>query len=275
MIDIARVSKSGYYKWLRTSGEQDKDYNDYLIIKDVFEAKKKKLGFRQVKMRLKEDKGIIMNHKKIIRIMKKYGLICKIRRRNPYKAICKKTQEHRTFENKLNREFKQESPYKFFSTDISYFFYKGGLAYLSVIKDIASKEIIAWELSRHIDMRLVLNTVEYMKENAGIKSSENVLIHSDQGFHYTNPAYIKAIKDLGMIQSMSRKGNCIDNAPIESFFGHMKDDIDFRECRSFEELRDLISDYMYNYNNTRYQWNLKKMTPVQYRNHLLAQLLQK
>jgi len=100
--------------------------------------------------------------------MKKYGLICKIRRRNPYKAIMKKTQEHRTFENKIDREFNQPSPYKFFSTDISYFFYKGGLAYLSVIKDIASREIVAWELSRHIDMRLVLNTVEYMKENTDI-----------------------------------------------------------------------------------------------------------
>lgn len=222
-------------------------------------------------MGLKEDKGIIMNHKKIIRIMRKYGLICKIRQRNPYKAIMKKTQEHRTFENKLNREFNQLTPYRFFTTDISYLFYKGGLAYISVIKDIASKEIIAWELSRHIDMRLVLNTIEYMKENTNIKSFENILIHSDQGSHYTNPAYIKLIKDLGMIQSMSRKGNCIDNAPIESFFGHMKDDVDYKDCRSFEELRDLISNYMYNYNNTRHQWKLKKMTPVKYRNHLLAQ----
>jgi len=209
-----------------------------------------------------------MNHKKIIRIMKKYNLICKIRRRNPYKMIMKKTLEHRTFENLLNREFNQLSPYKFFSTDISYFFYKGGLAYLSVIKDIASGEILSWELSRQIDMVLVLNTMRKMKNN-NLISFENILIHSDQGFHYTNPFYIKMIKDLGMRQSMSRKGNCIDNAPIESFFGHMKDDIDYKDCRSFQELKDLISDYMYNYNNTRFQWNRKKMTPVQYRNHLL------
>jgi len=218
-------------------------------------------------MKLKET-NTIMNHKKIIRIMKKYNLICKIRRRNPYKMIMKKTLEHRTFENLLNREFNQLSPYKFFSTDISYFFYKGGLAYLSVIKDIASGEILSWELSRQIDMVLVLNTMRKMKNN-NLISFENILIHSDQGFHYTNPFYIKMIKDLGMRQSMSRKGNCIDNAPIESFFGHMKDDIDYKDCRSFQELKDLISDYMYNYNNTRFQWNRKKMTPVQYRNHLL------
>ena len=217
-----------------------------------------------------KDKNIIMNHKKIIRIMNKYSLVCKIRRKNPYKMIMKKTLEHRTFKNKLNREFNQLSPYKFFSTDISYFFYKGGLAYLSVIKDIASKEVIAWEVSRRVNIQLVLNTIDFMKKNENIKSFENILIHSDQGFHYTNPIYIKIIKDLGMKQSMSRKGNCIDNAPIESFFGHMKDDINYKDCRSFEELRDLISDYMYNYNNTRFQWKLKKMTPVQYRNHLLS-----
>ncbi len=211
-----------------------------------------------------------MNHKKIIRIMKKYNLICKIRRRNPYKSIGKKTQEHRTFTNKLNREFHQETPYKFFSTDISYFFYTGDLAYLSVIKDIASGEIVAWKLSKRIDMNLVLNTLDKMKKNKNINSFENILIHSDQGFHYTNPTYINTIKNIGMIQSMSRKGNCIDNAPIESFFGHMKDDIDFKECRSFQELKDLISNYMYNYNNIRSQWNKEKMTPVQYRNHLLS-----
>ena len=237
----------------------------------MFEKGKKKLGFRGIQMKLREEEKIVMNHKKIIRLMKKYDLVCKIRQRNPYKAIMKKTQEHRTFDNKLDREFSQPTPYKFFSTDITYLFYKGGLAYLSVVKDIASREIVAWELSRHIDMRLVLNTIEYLKENIDLQSFENILIHSDQGFHYTNPAYIKMIKDLGMIQSMSRRGNCIDNAPIESFFGHMKDDVDYKECRGFEELRDLISKYMYNYNNTRYQWKLKKMTPVQYRNHLLAQ----
>ena len=123
--------------------KKDKDYNDYLLIKKVFEKGRKRLGFRQIKMRLKEDENVIMNHKKIIRIMRKYDLVCVIRRRNPYKSIAKKTQEHRVCENKLKRGFKQKTPYRFFSTDITYLPYRGGLAYLSVIKDIASKEIIA------------------------------------------------------------------------------------------------------------------------------------
>ncbi len=272
MLDIARVSKSGYYKWLKVSNEKDKDCDDYLAIKEVFDEGKGKLGHRTVCMNLKSDKGVIMNHKKVIRIMNKYGLVTKIRRANPYKQIAKKTQEHRTFENLLDREFTQETPYKFFSTDITYMFFNNRPAYLSVIKDIASGEIVAWELSRHIDMDLVTNTLENMKNNPSLKtfSFENVLIHSDQGFHYTNPLYIEMIKELNMIQSMSRKGNCIDNAPIESFFGHLKDDVDYKTCKTFEELRYLIDRYMNYYNFKRCQWGLKKMTPVQYRNHLLA-----
>jgi transposase InsO family protein len=144
------------------------------------------------------------------------------------------------------------------------------MAYLSAIKDIASREIVGWSLSRHLQMDIVLNTVKYMKKNPAIVSLKNVLIHSDQGFHYTSPEYISKIKQLNMAQSMSRKGNCIDNAPMESFFGHFKDEVDYQQCKSFEELQKLTSDYIAYYNNQRPQWDLKKMTPVEYRKHLLS-----
>jgi len=114
----------------------------------------------------------------------------------------------------------------------------------------------------------VTETIKNMK----LDSYENIMIHSDQGFHYTNPVYIEIVKELKMIQSMSRKGNCIDNSPIESFFGHLKDELDYQSCRSFEELRFKIDEYMRYYNNERKQWEKKKMTPVDYRNHLLAQV---
>lgn len=145
------------------------------------------------------------------------------------------------------------------------------MAYLSVIKDIGSGEIVAWKVSLHIDMELVLGTVEHLRNNAALplESFRNIMIHSDQGFHYTNPQYIEQIKNLNMAQSMSRKGNCIDNSPMESFFGHFKDDVDYQDCKTFEELNILIENYMRYYNYERYQWNLKKMTPVEYRNHLL------
>lgn len=269
LCDVAKVSRSGYYKWLRQAGEPEKDRGDYLLIKEIFDKGKGKYGWRTVQMKLKTDKGIVMNHKKIVRIKKKYGLITKIRKINPYKAIMKKTQEHRTFPNLLNRNFKQIKPHRVFGTDITYVPFNHRLAYLSAVKDIACGEIIAWHMSTRIDMELVLRTVENMKYCPSIPTHEGILIHSDQGFHYTNPEYIHRIKELNMIQSMSRRGNCIDNAPTESFFGHLKDDVDYKNCKTFEELKTMIAEYIRYYNNERQQWNLKKMTPVEYRNHLL------
>jgi len=267
LCKLASISRSGYYQWLKYSDEPEKDHADYLLVKEAFEAGKKKFGFRSVKMEL-SGKKIVMNHKKIIRIMNKYHLICKIRRRNPYKNIMKKSQEHRTFENKLARKFKQANPFKVFCTDITYIPFNYRFAYLSAVKDIATGEIVSWKLSRHLKMDIVLGTLETLK-NTILAPLKDVLIHSDQGFHYTNPQYIFEVSKLGMVQSMSRKGNCIDNAPMESFFGHLKDDVDYKNCKTFEELDLLIEEYVKYYNHERQQWDLKKMTPVEYRNHLL------
>lgn len=266
VCEIAKISRSGYYRFLNADTD-DKDLKDCLLIRDLFDRSKAKAGWRTIQMKLL-DRGIKMNHKKIRRIKKKYGLITKIRKINPYRAIMKKTAEHRTFENILDRSFKQKEPFKVFSTDITYLPYNGRIAYLSAIKDLASKEAVAWNLSSHLQMDIVLDTLKKMKENRTI-SFNGALIHSDQGFHYTNPLYIDSVKKMGMVQSMSRKGNCIDNAPIESFFGHFKDDVEYKECKTFEELRIMVDEYMEEYNNERHQWNIQKMTPVQYRNHLL------
>lgn len=208
-----------------------------------------------------------MNHKKIQRIMRKYELVAKVRKRNPYKLIMKKRLEHRKFPNILQREFQQVIPYKVFCTDITYLPFKDRFAYLSVIKDIASGEAIAWNISVRPDVALVLETIKKIRPNL----ITNTLIHSDQGFHYTNLNYIKIIQKMGMTQSMSGKGNCIDNAPIESFFGHLKDEVDYKKCQSFEELYSKINDYMIYYNNQRKQWSKNRMTPVEYRNYLLFQ----
>jgi len=258
---LAEVSRCGYYKWLERADEPDKDYPDYLKIKEIFDKGKGKWGWRNIKMRLEA-----MNHKKIQRIMRKYGLRTRVRRKNPYRQMMKKNLEHRIFPNKLEREFHQMVPFKVFCTDITYIPFQNGFAYLSVIKDIASGEVVAWNLSLYLQMTLVTDTIKNMR----LESYEDIMIHSDQGFHYTNPTYIEIVKELNMIQSMSGKGKCIDNAPIESFFGHMKDELDYKFCHSFEELYLAIEEYMRYYNYERKQWTRKRMTPVQYRNHLLA-----
>lgn len=260
---MAGVSRSGYYKWLRNVDEPDKDYQDYLKIKEIFDKSKNKYGWRSIKMRLPN-----MNHKKIQRIMKKYGLIAMVRKKNPYKQMMKKSLEHRTFPNKLQREFHQILPFKVFCTDITYIPFLSRFAYLSVIKDIASGEVVAWNFSLSLEVTLVTETVK----NIQLDSYENIMIHSDQGFHYTNPAYIEIVKESKMVQSMSCKGKCIDNAPIESFFGHMKDELDYKSCQSFEQLRLAINEYMRYYNHERKQWTRKRMTPVAYRNHLLTKV---
>lgn len=262
MCKLSNTSRSGYYKWLKTSDEPDKDYNDYLKIKEVFDQGKGKYGWRSIKMRLPE-----MNHKKIQRIMRKYDLHTKVRKKNPYREMMKESLEHRTFPNILQREFNQLIPRKVFCTDITYIPFNHNFAYLSVVKDIASGEVVSWDLSRGLDMKFILNTIENMSQF----SSDEAIIHSDQGFHYTNPSYIKAVKDLNMIQSMSAKGKCIDNSPIESFFGHMKDELDYKSCQTFEELRLKIDEYMRYYNHERKQWTRNKMTPVEYRIHLTKQ----
>lgn len=241
----------------------EKDFDDYLLVKEVFGKGKSKYGWRTVKMQLEREKGVVMNHKKIIRIKNKYGLATKIRRKNPYKAVMKKTQEHHTFPNHLNRQFVQHTPYRFFGTDITYIPFIYRFAYLAIVKDIASGEIVAWHVSQYITMGLVLTMIEQMEGYPG------ALIHSDQGFHYTNPAYIEKVNMREMLQSMSRKANCIDNAPVESFFGHFKDEVDYKNCKTIEELRQLIENYIHYYNHERAQWSKKKMTPVEYRDHLL------
>jgi len=219
-------------------------------------------------MYLENDHDIVMNHKKIRRLMRKFLLITQVRRSRPYKDIAKATKEHRTFPNLLERNFDQKEPGKVLLTDITYLYYSNGQkAYLSCVKDGSTKEIIASHLSTSLKMDIVYKTLDKLKYN---KLNEKPIIHSDQGVHYTNPEFQKRVKKLNLTQSMSRKGNCWDNAPIESFFGHLKDEVDYKSCKTFDELKQLINKYIKDYNTKRYQWDLNKMTPAQYRNHLLA-----
>lgn len=230
---------------------------------------KQKYWYRMISMLLKR-KWVIMNHKKVLRIMKKYGFLAKIRRQNPYKQIMKATQEHRTVENKLNREFTWKAPYYKLWTDITYIRFKWKWTYLSIVKDMITSEILWEDIADNLWLWVVYNTLNNLKKKYVNWELSWALFHSDQWFHYTHPNYWEDLKGLWCIQSMSRKWNCIDNAPTESFFGHMKDEIDVTGCETFEELEKYIKNYIFHYNNHRPQRNKKKMTPVEYRNHLLS-----
>ena len=222
-------------------------------------------------MVLENDYGVVMNHKRIRRIMKKYGLISQVRKSKPYAKMLRATHEHKTLPNILKRNFIQEKIQKVLLTDITYLYYNNGQkAYLSAVKDVASKEIIAYYLSSGLDMSIVLKTLDRLEDKLQPIEDYETIFHSDQGFHYTNLTYQLKVKELGLTQSMSRKGNCLDNAPMESFFGHMKDEMEYKQAMSLNELNQIVDKYIKYYNYDRYQWTLKKMSPVQYRTHLLA-----
>jgi transposase InsO family protein len=186
--------------------------------------------------------------------MWKYTFFAKVRRANPYRKMGKATEVHCMVPNHLNREFEQFEPRKASLTAMTYLQYQGGqTAYLSCVKDIAIREIVACEFSTTMRMKIVYRTLAKLKEALGENVRPEALIHSNQEDHYTNPEYEKRAKGIGLHSSMSQRGNCLDNAPMESFFGHLKDEVDYKEARNFNELKLMIDDYIEYYNTSRKQ----------------------
>lgn len=167
-------------------------------------------------------------------------------------------------DNLLKREFTQHWPRRVLLTDITYIPYNGKFTYLSTILDAYTKQILSYVLSDSLEVDFVLETVEKLIKNNGIELIKETLIHSDQGCHYTSASFIQLVNDKELRQSMSRKGNCWDNAPQESFFGHMKDEIDVSGCKKYREVKVIIDDWIDYYNSERYQWQLAKLSPDEY-----------
>lgn len=275
LCELVDVSPSGYYRWLATEDQRQiraaADEEDIVLIRHHFEALNGKAGALVIKMRLEQISHVVMNHKKIRRLMRKAGLVAVIRQANPYRKMAKATHEHQTCPNLLERQFNQAEPEKVFLTDITYLRYGGGQwAYLSCVKDGATRQILADCVAATLELPIVERTLQRLLERLDGNIHPEAILHSDQGMHYTHPKTRHFIADAGFKQSMSRRGNCWDNAPMESFFGHMKDEVDFMDCQTIEEVRVRVRDYINYYNSERYQWTLKKMTPDEFRGHLLA-----
>ena len=226
MCEIAGVSRSGYYRWEAASETREKRENrdraDFALILEAYKYRGYKKGVRSIHMRLLHM-GIVMNPKKIRRLMHKYNLFCPIRKANPYRRMAAALRTNNVAENLLNREFESHGPRAVLLTDITYIRFRDGFLYLSTILDAYTKEALAHVLSESLEVDFVLETVQIMQRDYGVSLQEETLIHSDQGCHYTSVKFITLVQDLGLRQSMSRRGNCWDNAPQESFYGHMKD----------------------------------------------------
>ena len=277
LCEIAGVSRSGYYRWVNAAKHREeqelKDRADFEIILKAYKHRGYNKGAKGIYMNLiHQEEPIVMNLKKIRRLMKKYNLICPIRAANPYRRMAKALKTSNVADNIVNREFTKYGPRKILLTDITYVPYNGVFCYLSTILDAFTKQILAYVLSETLEVDFVLETVNQLIEKHGIKLTTETIIHSDQGCHYTSCSFIQLLKDKNLRQSMSRKGNCWDNAPQESFFGHMKDEIDLSKCKEFSEVKSIIDDWMDYYNNERYQWQIAKLSPNEYHKYITTEI---
>lgn len=275
MCDIAGVSRSGYYYWVNSADARDlretNDKADFELILEAYNFRGYQKGARCIQMRLLHQKPPVqMNLKKIRRLMKKFNLFCPIRKANPYRRMAKALRTNNVADNILNREFTKHGPRFVLLTDITYIPFEGDFFYLSTIIDSFTKQVLSYVLSESLEVDFVLETVNLLVESHGVSLQSETLIHSDQGCHYTSYKFIQLAKDSNLRQSMSRRGNCWDNAPQESFFGHMKDEVDLSLCTGFIDVKDKIDDWIDYYNNDRYQWQLAKLSPNEYYQYITS-----
>ena len=237
------------------------------MIQSIFEANDGNYGYRRIRLELK-NKGILVNHKKVQRIMRKLGLKCdkfirKSRRYSSYKGTIGTVAK-----NRINRRFDTPIPYQKLTTDITEFKCSDGRKlYLSPMMDMHNGEILSHGISMHPTLDFVMKPLEdalQIVKDARFRTT----IHSDQGWHYQHAQWSNALKEHGVFQSMSRKGNCLDNSSMENFFGLLKQEMYYGEkLRTYEELKRDIEAYIQYYNNKRIKQKLAGMSPVQYRLH--------
>lgn len=275
LCELAGVSRSGFYYW--QSGKHDRltaereDQEDFNLILAAFQYRGYAKGARGIHMRLMhQNPPVRMNPKKIRRLMKKFHLLCPVRKVNPYRMQAKRLQENRIAPNVLNRQFKAYGPRTVLLTDITfiprYSHHEPKLkyTYVCVIMDAFTKEVLACVCSTSYETDFVLDTVNQLMEKHDSELKIDVLIHSDQGCQYTSSKFVTLLNDYSLRQSMSRRGNCWDNAPQESLFGHMKDELRLNGSDGHQQVQQKVLDWIDYYNNERYQWSLAKLSPTEY-----------
>ena len=262
LCEFFEVSRSGYYAYLkRIDSEKDRELVEKIRL--CQQQTDSTYGYRRVCIWL-DRQGIHVNHKRVYRLMEQYGLLAQIRRKRKYQRMSE--QLHR-YPNLLNRNFSASRPNEKWVTDISYIPTPEGTLYLSIIRDLYDHSIVAYKTGTEQSINLVLKTIHAaMKKEA---AAAELQLHSDQGFQYTSQAYFSLTQAYCITPSMSRRGNCYDNAMAENFFGILKSEC-LRRHRpnSIQEAKLLIDDFIYFYNNERIQ--LKTKLPPLEKRHQLA-----
>lgn len=233
-IRTFNLIECSYYKYVkRIENSTKRDLEDMRILADIqfmHKLRNHNLGYRQMTMAINTAYEIygydIVNHKRIQRLMQSNRIYCKIRKINPYKLIWKATKEDKISPNLLKRKFKDGSPFEIILTDITYLHCKFGTVYLSAAKDSITNEIVAFKIQDN--MRISLST-SIINQLVQLPLHKNVKVHSDQGVHYSAKIFRNSLKINNITQSISKRGNCWDNAPMESFFGHFKDEVAYQK----------------------------------------------
>ena len=290
ILSLVGISNNSFYCYLRLEryglALQEKDRLDAVYVRQAFEYKGYKKGCRQVSMILRTVIGKPMGVDRVRRIMKLEGMECGVRKVNRGMLGRKGKMQEAIKPNLLRRRFKLFRPNTVRVTDVTYIYY-GNIspedehvegngrganagrrkAYGSALMDPVTSRLIAFNVSEANDLDFVMETLELSKSHPCIDGG---IFHSDQGILYQADDFQRTIEEMGFDQSMSKRGNCWDNATQESFFGHFKDECDYASCNSIEELRRCVSDYVYYYNNERGVWGNKRMTPIEYEDYLLS-----
>ena len=249
MCKFFRVSRAAYYAWVKALDQADPDGARLKQVQEAYERSHRTYGYRRIILWLQKEKGICINHKAVLRLMNRLNIRSVPRRRKAFRTVAQAEIYHH-YENVLDRKFRARGPNQKWVTDVTYIATQQGWVYLSTIKDLFDGFIVAYQLERQNSLGLVLNTLKHAKINE--KLPAGLLLHSDQGHQYISHAYATLIRDYAITPSMSRRGNCWDNAPMENFFGHLKEEaLRHLPTPSFEQARQLIDDYIHFYNYER------------------------
>ena len=259
LIKIAGIPRSTYYYYCKQLDKPDKYAKIKEDIRRIYNESKGRYGYRRITAELRKMHNI--NHKTVQRLMRKMGIFCRVRMKkyNSYKGDVGKIAP-----NLLERDFKADKPNQKWATDVTEFALFGIKLYLSPVIDLYNREIVSYNLSRHPNLLQVTDMLE--KAFAKIPDDTNLILHSDQGWQYQHKHYQKMLKNKGIRQSMSRKGNCLDNACAENFFGLLKSELLYlMEFTSIEHFISELEAYIEWYNTKRIKLKLDSLSPVDYR----------
>ena len=269
LLKCAGLPRSTYYYALSHPKKPTRpELREYVA--EIFSRTANGCGHRQIAMCLRAEKGAVIADKTVLKMMREMGIRCGIRREtdyhryNSYKGVVGET-----FENVIGRDFSADGPWRKMGTDVTEFKQSWGKAYFAPIYDFSSKEIVAWSTSRRPDMAQQMTLLDRLL--AKMPEGETPILHSDMGWQYQHEAWTDRLREAKITQSMSRKGNCIDNGATEQVFGHIKDEFfRGRSWADFESFKADLDAYVVHWNTMRRQVKLKGLTPEEFRRQSLV-----